>query len=223
MGTRQAFSDADQNHSYPREDDSRKPGLSPATAALIVGGVQVLSGLFSRRYSPDPTHPDIRDWYDSLEKPPYKPPDPVFGAAWPVVTTLLGIGAYRLMRQPRSPERDAALALWAFNIAMTSGWTKIFFGERNITGGAVAGAVMIAGGAAYVERASRVDGTAAALGVPFTAWTAFGDIMTEDLRERNPDLDGSDPPPEKCIIEVNRPIEPCFHVTISVIVEGLPA
>jgi translocator protein len=197
MGTRQAISDADQNFRYSREDDSREPGLSPATAALIVGGVQVLSGLFSRRYSPDPTHPDIRDWYDSLEKPPYKPPDPVFGAAWPVVTTLLGIGAYRLMRQPRSPERDAALALWAFNIAMTGGWTKVFFGERNITGGAVAGAVMIAGGAAYVERASKVDGTAAVLGVPFTAWTAFGDIMTEDLRERNPDLDGSDPVPEK--------------------------
>ena len=197
MGTRQAFSDADQDQRYPREDGSRESGLSPATAALIVGGVQVLSGLFSRRYSPDPTHPDIRDWYDSLEKPPYKPPDPVFGAAWPVVTTLLGIGAYRLMRQPRSPERDAALALWAFNIAMTSGWTKIFFGERNITGGAVAGAVMIAGGAAYVERASRVDDTAAVLGVPFTAWTAFGDIMTEDLRERNPDLDGSDPAPER--------------------------
>ena len=197
MGTRQAFLDADRNHQYPREDNSQKPGLSPVTAALIVGGVQVLSGLFSRRYSPDPTHPGIRDWYDSLEKPPYKPPDPVFGAAWPVVTTLLGIGAYRLMRQPRSPERDAALALWALNVAMTSGWTKIFFGERNITGGAVAGAVMIAGGAAYVERASRADDTAAVLGVPFTAWTAFGDIMTEDLRERNPDLDGSDPPPER--------------------------
>jgi len=197
MGTRQAFSDADRNHRYPREDNSQKPGLSPATAALIVSGVQVLSGLFSRRYSPDPTHPDIRDWYDSLEKPSYKPPDPVFGAAWPVVTTLLGIGAYRLMRQPRSAERDAALALWAFNVAMTSGWGKIFFGERSITGGAVAGAVMIAGGAAYVKRASKVDGTAAALGAPFTAWTAFGELMTEDLRERNPDLDSSDPPPER--------------------------
>jgi len=197
MVKRQAFSSADQNHRHIREDNSRQAGLSPAAAALIVGGVQVVSGIVSRRYSPDPTHPDIRDWYDSLEKPSYKPPDPVFGAAWPVVTTLLGIGAYRLMRQPRSLERDSALALWAFNIAMTSGWGKIFFGERSITGGAIAGAAMIAGGAAYVERASRVDGTAAILGVPFTAWTAFGDVMTEDLRERNPDLDGSDPPPER--------------------------
>ena len=68
MGTRQAFSDTDQDQRYPREDSSRsrKSGLSPATAALIVGGVQVLSGLFSRRYSPDPTHPDIRDWYTVL-------------------------------------------------------------------------------------------------------------------------------------------------------------
>ena len=56
---------------------------------------------------------------------------------------------------------------------------------------------MIAGGAAYVERASRVDGTAAALGIPFTVWTAFGDLMTEDLREWNPDLDGRDPPLER--------------------------
>ena len=60
MGTRQAFLDADQNHSYPREDNSQKPSLSPATAALIVGGVQVLSGLFSRRYSPIPLTPISR-------------------------------------------------------------------------------------------------------------------------------------------------------------------
>jgi hypothetical protein len=35
------------------------------------------------------------------------------------------------------------------------------------------------------------------LGIPFTAWTAFGDLMMEDLRERNRNLDGSDPPPER--------------------------
>jgi benzodiazapine receptor len=194
MVTREAFSNIDDDRRNLRRHRSADSGLSPATAALIVAGVQVLSGIFSRRYSPDPTHPDIRDWYDSLEKPPYKPPDPVFGAAWPVVTTLLGVGAYRLMRRPRSAERDAALALWAANIAMTSGWGKVFFGERSITGATVLGSAMVASGAAYVERASHVDGFAAALGVPFTGWTVFGDVMTEDLRERNRDLDGRDPP-----------------------------
>ncbi|UEM19735.1 tryptophan-rich sensory protein [Skermanella mucosa] len=169
---------------------STRPTLSPGMAALAVGGALALSGLFSRRYSPDPTHPEIRDWYDSLEKPAYKPPDPVFGAAWPVLSTLLGVGAYRLMRSAPSPERDAALALWAFDIAVMSGWTKVFFGERSLTAAAVDSAVLVAGAAAYVERASRVDGVAAALGVPFAAWSVFGGVMTEDLRERNRDLDG---------------------------------
>ncbi|WP_158046782.1 TspO/MBR family protein [Skermanella pratensis] len=167
--------------------------FSPGTAALAVGGALALSGLFSRRYSPDPTHPGIRDWYDSLEKPAYKPPDPVFGAAWPVLSTLLGVGAYRLMRSAPSPERDAALALCALDIAIMSGWAKIFFGERSLTGAAVGSAVLVAGAAGYVERASRVDGVAAALGVPFAAWSVFGGVMTEDLRERNRDLDGRDP------------------------------
>ncbi|MGF7211291.1 tryptophan-rich sensory protein [Skermanella aerolata] len=193
MVTRQARSDAGSDRWYRKAYGDKDHALSPGKAALIVGGVQVLSGLFSRRYSPDPTHPDIKDWYESLEKPSYKPPDPVFGAAWPVVTTLLGIGAYRLMRQPRSPERDAALALWAANIAMTSGWGKVFFGERSITGATAVAAAMVGTGAAYVERASHVDRYAAALGVPFTAWTLFGGAMTEDLREHNRSLDGADP------------------------------
>jgi tryptophan-rich sensory protein len=37
-----------------------------------------------------------------------------------------------------------------------------------------------------VERASRVDGLAAAAGVPFTAWVAFATVLGEEIRRRNP-------------------------------------
>jgi translocator protein len=107
--------------------------VSPATAALVVGGVWLLNGLVSRRYSPDPSHPDIRRWYKRLDKPGYKPPDPVFGAVWPVLTTLLSVGAYRLLRQPQTAERDTAVALWA----LITTYGKVAFGERRLTGGVV--------------------------------------------------------------------------------------
>ena len=94
--------------------------VSPMTAALAVGGVLVLTGLISRRYSPDPTHPGIRRWYNRLDKPGYKPPDPVFGAAWPVLNTLLSVGAYRLLREPQSRERDTAIVLWALSLALVT-------------------------------------------------------------------------------------------------------
>ncbi len=68
---------------------------------------------------------------------------------------------------------------------MIGGWTKIFFGERSLAGGAVGAAAMIGTGAAYVERASHVDGIAAATGVPFTAWVAFATALSEEIWRRN--------------------------------------
>ena len=177
------------------EDEPRRGGgLSQVTAALAVGGVLLACGLISRRYSPDPTHPNIRRWYKRLDKPGYKPPDAVFGAAWPVLNTLQSAGAYRLLRAPRSPERDVAIGLWLLSQALVTTYGKVAFGDRNLTGGVVTATALVAACAAFVERAARIDPVAAALGVPITAWSAFGDVLTEDLRERNPALDGHDAP-----------------------------
>ena len=163
----------------------RTGGLSPWAALAIAGGAVAASALIGRRYSPDRSHPDIDRWYHELEKPNITPPDPVFGAVWPVLEALLAVGGYRLLRAPSSPERNAAVALWLVNIAMIGGWTKVFFDERSLAGGAAGAAAMIGTGAAYVERASRVDGIAAAAGVPFTAWVAFATALSEEIWRRN--------------------------------------
>jgi benzodiazapine receptor len=160
--------------------------FSPLAALAIAGGAVALSAFVGRRYSPDRSHPGIDRWYHDLDKPGFTPPDPVFGAVWPVLEALLAAGGYRLLRAPNTPERNVALALWLVNVAMIGGWTKVFFGERSLTGGAVGAAAMIGTGAAYVERASRVDGLAAAAGVPFTAWVAFATVLSEEIRQRNP-------------------------------------
>lgn len=163
----------------------RSGGFSPWAALAIAGGAVAVSALIGRRYSPDRSHPRIDRWYHGLEKPGATPPDPVFGAVWPLLEVFLATGGYRLLRAPRSPERDAAVALWLVNVAMIGGWTKIFFGERSLRGGAVGAAAMLGTGAAFVERASHVDGVAAATGVPFTAWVAFATALSEEIWRRN--------------------------------------
>ena len=160
-------------------------GFAPLAAAAIAGGVLALSAVVGRRYSPSPEHPDIDRWYHELEKPSYAPPDPVFGAVWPVLEALLAVGGYRLLRASSSPERNAALALWLFNVAMIGGWTKVFFGERSLTGGLAGTGVLLGSGIGYVERAARVDGVAAAAGVPFTMWIAFASVLSEEIWRHN--------------------------------------
>lgn len=175
------------NEHQRRRLRERREGLSPWAALAIAGGVMAISALVGRRYSPEPAHPDIDRWYHDLDKPSYTPPDAVFGGVWPVLEVLLAIGGYRLLRAPHGRDRDTAIVLWLFNVAMIGGWTKIFFGERSLAGGSLAAAGMFASGATYVEFARRVDGLAGATGLPYTAWLAFAALLSEEVWRRNAD------------------------------------
>lgn len=170
-----------------RRARERRPtgAWSPLAAAALAGGALALSALVGRRYSPGPNHPATRRWYRDLEKPAFTPPDAVFGGVWPVLEIMLAVGAYRLLRQPSSADRDTALALWGLNVALIGGWTKLFFGERSLRGGAAAAAFQFGAGAGYVAYAVKVDGAAGALGVPYVAWVGFANVLAEEIWRKN--------------------------------------
>ena len=65
------------------------------------------------------------------------------------------------------------------------GWSRLFFGSRNLPASTFASAALIASGAAYVDRARRVDRGAALAGAPFVAWVAFATVLTAEIWRRN--------------------------------------
>ena len=164
----------------------RDAGLAPLTALAAVGIVLGVSAVLGRRNAPDRTHPRIRRWYRGLDKPGFTPPDPVFGAVWPVLKTGLAVGGYRLLRQPSGPTRNAAVGLWLLNTAMVGGWTQLFFREKQLAASAIASGAMVASSAAYVATAAKVDKPAAAMGVPFVAWLGFATLLAERIWQKNP-------------------------------------
>lgn len=166
----------------------RPKGLSPFAALGAVAVVMGASAVVAMRNSPDPLHPRIRRWYKRLDKPGFTPPDPVFGAVWPVLETGLAFGGYRLLRHSSSAPRNTAMGLWLLTTAMVGGWTQIFFGERKLGASAVASGAMLATGAGYVVAAARVDRPAAAAAVPFVAWLGFATLLAEQVWEKNAEL-----------------------------------
>lgn len=161
-------------------------GLSGVAAAAVVAVSVAATALVGRRNSPEPAHPAIDRWYHGLRKPPFTPPDPVFGAVWPAVEAALAYGGYRLLRKSPGAARNASLGLWLFNTGMIAGWTELFFRRRRLGAGAVASAAMLASGVGYVAAAAEVDKKAAAAGVPFAAWLGFATLLAEEVWRRNP-------------------------------------
>ena len=65
-----------------------------------------MAALVGPRNAPDGSQPKIDHWYQRLAKPPFTPPDPVFGAVWPVVEIALALGGHRFLCQPSIPVRN---------------------------------------------------------------------------------------------------------------------
>lgn len=162
---------------------ARRPALPPAGAAALAATAVAWPAIAGRRWGPHGLASGI--WYRLLKKPSFQPPDPVIPLAWTLIDGLLAVGAYRLLRAPRSPARTRALGWWALNVAMVGGWSALFFGRRSLPASTAAAAAMVGTGVAYVAQARSVDRPAAAAGLPFVAWLGFATVLTAALWRRN--------------------------------------
>jgi benzodiazapine receptor len=157
---------------------SRPVAAALAATALFAPVLVSLSDSPSRSIS-------TKVWYALLRKPRFNPPKAVFPVVWTVLDGALAVGAYRLARQPATPERNRALGLFAANVAMIAGWSKLFFGRHDLGAAAIGSAAIAATATAYVAAARPVDKAAAATGVPLVAWVTFATVLSTAVWRMN--------------------------------------
>ena len=157
---------------------SRPAAAALAVTALVAPALASLSDSPSRSIS-------TQVWYALLRKPRFNPPKAVFPVVWTLLDGALAIGAYRLARQPSTPQRNRALGLFATNVAMITGWSRLFFGRHELGAAAVGSAAIAATATAYVAAARPVDRPAAATAVPLVAWVAFATVLSTAVWKMN--------------------------------------
>ena len=128
----------------------------------------------------------VDTWYADLAKPSFTPPNRLFGPVWTVLYVLMAIAAWRVWR---TADRDTArgpLTLFALQLALTLGWTVVFFGLLKI-GAAVATIMVLDVGVIVTVLAFRtVDRIAALLMVPYLAWVSFATVLNIAIWRLNP-------------------------------------
>lgn len=164
---------------------SSKQGVGRAAAAALSLTAFVLPYALSRSTSPTPDHPRVLLWYRLLRKPAIQPPDIAIPLAWAAIETGLAAAAYRMLRKPPSPANTRALFWWSATVVGIGAWSRLFFGGRNLPVSTVAASALLVVGAGYARTARKVDGPAAAVGVPLLAWVAFATVLTAALWQRN--------------------------------------
>ncbi|UDF31160.1 UNVERIFIED_ORG: tryptophan-rich sensory protein [Roseateles sp. XES5] len=114
------------------------------------------------------------DWYQSLAKPSFNPPNWVFAPVWSLLYIVIGVVGARTWLSLR---RSMAMRLWFAQMLLNFAWSPVFFGLRDPTSAMVIILGLLVSVAGFIAVSWRQDRTAALLFLPYLAWVAFASAL----------------------------------------------
>jgi translocator protein len=127
------------------------------------------------------------DWYRSLKKPDWTPPDWVFPVAWTTLYLCIALAGERVARQAGVQAGvGAALGFFAVQMGLNTLWTPVFFGLRRMRAGMVVLALLWLAVAMTLVAFWRVDWIAGALFLPYLAWVTVAGALNWSVMTLNP-------------------------------------
>ena len=127
------------------------------------------------------TYPNLAPWYAGLVKPPFNPPNWVFGPVWTSLYALMAFAAWRILRLPPSPARRFALMLFFIQLALNTAWSWMFFGAHSPLLGLVDILPQFAIIVAAVIAFARLDRIAGWCLLPLAAWVGYASVLNAAL------------------------------------------
>jgi len=113
-------------------------------------------------------------WYASLNPPPGKPPNWLFGPVWTLMYLAMAVAAWAIWRESSLPHRRRqALTLWGAQLAINASWTPVFFGLHLIMAGVAVLAALAVAVTATARQFAILDRKAGLLMVPYVLWVGF--------------------------------------------------
>jgi tryptophan-rich sensory protein len=128
----------------------------------------------------------LRLWYRTIRRPSWNPPNQVFGPVWTTLYLLMGVALVQVVRSEEDRlARQLGLVLFAVQLVLNFGWSWIFFTNHDLFGALVEILALWLAIAATIAAFARVRPSAAALLLPYLAWTTFATVLTGAIWRMN--------------------------------------
>jgi tryptophan-rich sensory protein len=114
------------------------------------------------------------EWYQSLQKPFFNPPNWLFGPAWTTLYILIGEAGARTWLSGRSSGR---MKIWFVQMGLNFLWSPAFFGLQSPLLGLVVILPLLIAILAFIGTSRPFDRVAAWLFVPYALWVAFATLL----------------------------------------------
>jgi tryptophan-rich sensory protein len=123
------------------------------------------------------TASSVGDWYQTLDKAAWNPPDWVFGPIWSALYFLMGVAAWLVWRRANGAQARRGLKLFGIQLGLNVAWSGFFFALRNPGLALAELLVLLVAIAATIAAFRPISSLAAALMVPYLAWSTFAAVL----------------------------------------------
>lgn len=125
-------------------------------------------------------------WYEQLAKPPWRPPNWLFGPAWTILYAMIAVSGWMVWSAGTWPAVALPLAVYGLQLVLNAGWSPLFFGLRRPDLAFYELLALWASILATIVVFHPVSALAAWLLVPYLAWVSFAGLLNLSIIRLNP-------------------------------------
>lgn len=119
----------------------------------------------------------VPEWFASLNRPSFSPPNWLFGPVWTILYILLGISLFLIWKQIPSKERNKALWIFSIQMFLNFIWSFVFFYFNQIGLALIVIVCLWFSIVLMLIRFYKIKPLAAYLNIPYLLWITFASIL----------------------------------------------
>lgn len=154
------------------------PGEPPSSSRRIVALAAIFGATFGMGLISDwVAAPNVSEWYDSLNKPNFNPPNWLFVPVWSVLYFLMSVSAWLAWQAAPASQRIQLLTMYAGQLLLNLFWPIAFF-SLHLPLLAYLDSLLLAAAILWlIVRFRRVNRLAGWLLIPYLLWVGFAMLL----------------------------------------------
>ena len=125
------------------------------------------------------------DWYESLAKPWWRPPNWLFPIAWSLLYACIAASGWLVWKKAGFAGAGPALAVYAVQLLFNAAWSGLFFGMHRIDLAFGELVLLWLSIVAVVVMFAPFSSLAAALLLPYLVWVTFAGALNLSMWQLN--------------------------------------
>jgi benzodiazapine receptor len=143
--------------------------LKLLVSIILPLSIGAIAGMFTAQSVPE--------WYATLNRPSFNPPNWIFGPVWTTLYILMGISLFLIWKQDVSKERNMAILFFLIQLILNFVWSFIFF-YFNMIGFALVEIILLwISIAMMLVLFYKIEPMAAYINIPYLLWVTFATVL----------------------------------------------